>query len=950
MTAQPVSDRVEFDAAVYRFTDQLPASVYLADPTDVASIVFHGSQLEGYLGYSHDEWESTPEFWLTIVHPDDRERIVRQTEDATRTGEPLNLEYRSFAKDGSVVWIRDDATLIHDDDGTPLYWQGVVTDITEQKRAEIAFKRSAELFGSAFERAAVAMSIGTVEGRLLRVNRSYCEFLGYDADDLIGMDAPSLIHPDDLEEAVKSHAAVVAGDAPFVRVEQRFLRKDGSVAWGLANIAVARDENGDALHVLAQIQDISEQKRANEELQRAEARYRTLIEHIDAATYVYAEMEPQRTLYMSPQIESISGYAAECWERDPRFGFTIVHPDDVQRVTTEMATAPFGETPIAVEYRYLRPDGTAVWIRNSIRRIQDHCGHGYLQGLIVDISELKRNETALRQSEARYAAIARNFPGGAILLFDHELRFVVADGAALETINLQRLDVIGRTLPEVVDEQGLAMLEPRCRAALDGDSTMFELQVRERDFLVHIVPVRDDTEGVIFGMVMAVDITDRRALEHQLSHQALHDAVTGLPNRALLADRTDRALAQSRRSNAAIAVLFLDIDNFKVVNDTFGHSEGDRLLVDLGRRLQICVRDSDTVARFGGDEFAVLLPVIDRAEDAVDVAKRIERALAVPFSVGGRDIVVSGSIGIATSAHAVSTSDELLRQADIAMYRAKAQGKHQSALFDAEMHVSMLDRLDLEADLRAAIERDQLRLEFQPTYAIGSGALVGVEALVRWQHPTRGLIPPDSFIKIAEETGVIVPLGAWVLRAACAQARAWLNDHIGNRPFTLSVNLSGKQFADSQLVHQVAAVLASQSLPEGLLTLELTESVVMADAEQAVERLRQLKHLGVSVSIDDFGTGYSSLAYLKRFPVDILKIDRSFIAGLGLEQEDSAIVEATIMLARALGLRVVAEGVETACQLDRLSQLGCDWAQGYFFSKPVPASEISKLLQHSIYG
>ena len=432
-------------------------------------------------------------------------------------------------------------------------------------------------------------------------------------------------------------------------------------------------------------------------------------------------------------------------------------------------------------------------------------------------------------------------------------------------------------------------------------------------------------------------------------YRALHDVLTGLPNRALFADRLQQAIERSNRDQTLRAVLFMDLDHFKVVNDSLGHRLGDELLITVARRLQACLRPGDTVARLGGDEFTVLLDGIADVGDAIRIFERIAGALEEPIELGWRQVFISMSAGIALMEDGSIRPETLLRNADVAMYEAKKEGKAGCKVFNSGMYTKALRRLEMENDLRRAIERGELRVYYQPKVLLSTGKIIGMEALVRWEHPERGLVLPDEFIPLAEETGLIVSLGQWVLRETCRQAREWQEQYPTASSLATSVNLSVKQFREPNLVRNLKEILREHGLDPRCLQLEITESVVAYDVEYAVGGLRKLKGLGVRLAIDDFGTGYSSLVSLQRFPFDDLKIDRGFVAGLRENSQDEAIAGLVIDLAHALGMRAVAEGVETVEQLARLRSMGCDQGQGFYFWKPLTSEAVTALLADSQY-
>jgi diguanylate cyclase (GGDEF)-like protein/PAS domain S-box-containing protein len=513
------------------------------------------------------------------------------------------------------------------------------------------------------------------------------------------------------------------------------------------------------------------------------------------------------------------------------------------------------------------------------------------------------------------------------------------DPAALLGTELQRLvhpdDVrsVVRALVATAKGSGSERVECRVRHA-DGSWRHVESAVSAR--------LEDPT---IHGMVINTrDITERKELEDQLAHQAFHDSLTGLANRALFRNRIEHALARMRRHRRPVGVLLLDLDGFKTVNDSLGHAFGDAFLVAVAGRLRDVLRPSDTPCRLGGDEFAVLVEDLNDGLDVTVVAERVLEALRLPFVIDGKEVVTAASIGISIAESGSRDADDLLRNADVAMYTAKGRGRNRYELFKPSMHRAMLDRLDLEADLRRAVERGEFVLNYQPTVALDTGRISGMEALVRWNSPERGLVPPGLFIPVAEDTGLIVALGAWVLEEACRQAVAWKQEFGVDAPRTMSVNLSARQLQDDGLVADVGAILERTGIRPEHVVLEITESAVMADAEAMTARLHELKALGVRLAIDDFGTGYSSMSYLCSFPIDILKIDRSFVSGVRSEPQKMGIVRTIVELGHILQLQTVAEGIELDEELQQLRALQCDLGQGYWFARPLTAELARELV------
>jgi diguanylate cyclase (GGDEF)-like protein/PAS domain S-box-containing protein len=559
-------------------------------------------------------------------------------------------------------------------------------------------------------------------------------------------------------------------------------------------------------------------------------------------------------------------------------------------------------------------------------------------------------EQALRESEARYRALFEQ-SRDAIVLMDRDRNITAANRALSDLLGYSASQIIGRNLHLLYCDSADAH-ELEAELAAKASSREAETRLRRVDgttvWCLLSTATRMDDQGEICGYQAIIhDITDRKRAEERLIHNALHDALTGLPNRALFADRLNMAMARMRRHPShRFAVLFLDLDRFKVVNDSLGHAAGDRLLVEIASVLVTCTRREDTVARLGGDEFAILLDGITGEQDAINTVDRIQQRLMQPFDIAGHHLFTSASIGVAFPAvEEQTTSEELLRNADIAMYGAKAAGPAHMRIYDRAMHERAAVLLELETDLRHAVTRKEFELVYQPIIALRDDRIAGIEALIRWRHPRRGLLQPHDFVPVAEETGLIVEIGWWALSEACRQAAAWLELCPPDRCPVMSVNLSSRQIMAPDLVERVESTLDETGLPGRLLSLEITESTLMSDSAVTAASLVRLRAMGIQLCIDDFGTGYSSLAYLHALPIDVLKIDRSFIGAIGSSEERSELVGTIISLARRLGITAVAEGVETQDQITRLQQMGSEYVQGFYYSKPISSHDTAALLK-----
>jgi diguanylate cyclase (GGDEF)-like protein/PAS domain S-box-containing protein len=658
--------------------------------------------------------------------------------------------------------------------------------------------------------------------------------------------------------------------------------------------------------------------------------------------------------YVSEGCLKLTGYAPDDFLANSVISCEeLTHPDDRRRVRQEVYAALRANERYSLEYRIVCRDGAVRWVWERGIGVRDAQGAPIaLEGYIVDITQRKQAEQALHEAERRYRSIFENAVEG-IFQSTPDKGYLAVNPALARIYGYDSPQQMIETLRDI--ERQLYVDPHRrgefLRRMAEHDSVInFESQVYQRNGSIIWISenarvVRGPGNEILFYEGTVVDITERKFHEAQIRHQATHDALTGLPNRNLLQDRLQQAMLNAQRHGDIAAVAFIDLDQFKFINDSLGHEVGDELLKTVGTRLRSCMRAHDTVARLGGDEFVVVLSGYQSSEAISDTMRRLVAVVSEPWDADGLTLHVTCSVGIAVYPNDAQDAQTLLRHADSAMYKAKELGRNNFQYFSADMNLNATERLDMLNSLRRAVANNEFLLHFQPKVRLASDQVVGAEALLRWEHPVRGMVSPADFIPLAEESGVIVDIGAWVLRAACAQCLAW--QQAGYPALPISVNLSPKQLARDDLVDVVADTLRDTGLAPGCLELEITESSVMRDVDKSLATLLRLKELGVKISIDDFGTGYSSLNYLKRFPVDTLKIDRSFVSDIATNADDAAIVKAVISLAHILNLSVVAEGVECEEQHRFLMENGCDEVQGYHFGRPMPPHEFSRLLQRT---
>ncbi|MDY7579788.1 EAL domain-containing protein [Herbaspirillum sp. RTI4] len=679
----------------------------------------------------------------------------------------------------------------------------------------------------------------------------------------------------------------------------------------------------------------------------------TMLSNLDGMVYRCRDDAQWSIEFISEGCVKLTGFQREDFMDEGRASLeSITHPEDRLWVRKRIGVETAKKNRFEIEYRIVRADGEIRWVwERGVGIFSDKDELQALEGFIQDITERKQAEVALREAERRYRSIFENAIEG---VFQSTM-----DGSYL-AVNPALARIYGYASPEKLilglsDIRQQLYVDPQRRAefmrlmAQHGSVTNFESRIYRRDGEIIWISenartVTDSIGKLQFYEGTVEDITKRKSHEAEMRHQATHDVLTGLPNRAMLNSHLQQSMQSAQESDSIVAVVFVDLDQFKLINDSLGHQVGDELLRTVAQRLSSCVRETDMVARQGGDEFVLVLPGQQDQASVTEVMQRILDVVARPWMIREKEFHVTCSIGVSLYPVDGRDVESLLKNADSAMYRAKEDGRNNFQYFSQSMDVQGDDRLQMLVSLRRALELQEFELYYQPKISLADGSLIGAEALIRWHDPVQGMIAPGKFIPLAEEAGLIVPIGEWVLRTACAQNKAWQD--AGLSPVSMAVNLSPHQL-NHDLATVVAQVLSETGLDAGWLELELTENVVMKDAEKTIASLNTLKALGLQISVDDFGTGYSSLSYLRRFPVDTLKIDQSFVREISNDLDSAAIVKAIISLAHTLNLKVIAEGVETTGQEQFLRENGCDAVQGYLFGKPMPAEEFLRLLQAS---
>ena len=916
----------------FLFTIRLGADGHTSCP-------FASSGVEDLLGLRPEEICADVALLRARYHPDDLPRVLQLMTETARTLAPFRIEIRVTHLNEQRRWIEIRSTPYRQPDGA-IEWHGLMLDITERKQNSHALEEARIRLSSVMATIPDYVWLKDTAGVYLTCNPAFERFFGAREADIVGKTDHDFI---DAELAdffrQKDRAAIDAGGI-LTNEEWVTLAEDGRRILLETRKVAVHGSDGHVVGVLGIARDITELRRGEEQL----GLLNYALDHVEEGVYLVDE--EARILYVNNHACRSLGYS-----REQLLGLSV--PDIDANCTQAFWQEHWRELrtkgSLTLESCHRTKDGR-IFPVEILANYFESGGRGHNMAMARDITAIKETQKALGKSEREFRTLAENSPD-TIARYDRDGRRRYANRKLINDMGGELAKILGTTPVEFpAGEHARSYLEKIGEVFEHGLPRDFEIYRQAAEIesctLVCLTPEFDELGRVVHVLAVGRDITEIDQYRRKVQRQAYYDELTDLPNRALLFKRIRQAIADNAPQGGCFGVMILDLDHFKEVNDTLGHGVGDRLLCEVAQRVKNTVRPSDTVARLGGDEFGILLPEVCEQGELSTVADKILRALAQPFAIERSELFVSCSIGIALYPDDSAEMDALLKYADTAMYHAKKQGRNNSQFYAKELSVRAVERRELEASLRKARGNGELVLHFQPQIDLASGRVTGAEALLRWNHPEHGMVAPDRFISIAEESGLIVDIGEWVLASACAVVTAWNRDQEmgASPPIKMAVNISTRQFLRNDLVGSVRRILADSGCRPEWVELEITESLLLEDTPEVATMLAELARMGISISIDDFGTGYSALSYLHRFPLTQIKVDQSFVHGIPHDRAKCELVKAMLAIGAALQFEVVAEGVETQAQAHYLVQHGCRLAQGYLFGKPVPRAAFEAML------
>ncbi|HVK53703.1 MAG TPA: EAL domain-containing protein [Burkholderiales bacterium] len=903
------------------------------------------------LGEPSDSGLSMATCFKSRLHPEDRERFMSTLQAALdpKSSGHFAIEYRWQGPNGREIWLSQTGQThfeIFGQERRAVQVTGTLVDITADHEAADRLRKSEARLAAIFAQAAVGLSEIGLDGRFLSVNDKLCHMLQQSREQLLNASVPDVTHPDDLPNSLAALGRLIKTGEP-ASLDKRYVRPDGAIVWATSSLTRLDNEHGDPRAILAVTVDLTERIQGEEKLRDSEQRFRALAEASPALIW---QLDPEgNVVYVNRRYMSLIAIEPEellgvAWH-------DIVHPEDAPAYIEAVATAQRTRSAMHLRTRVKNGDGQWRWL--EVYGSPWYCAGGEYAGhagIAIDITDAMRVQEELMVSNERLDLAIEGSGDGVWdwniqtdkLIYSKQLLEMLGYSDESFFANYQdwEKNVHPEDLPEV-----LAALHACLRGATPTYRSEFRMRCKNGEWkwiLSRAIVVARDAEKKPLRMTgTATDISEKRRSEEVIWRHANFDTLTGLPNRRLFRDRLDQEVKKAHRTRLPIALLFIDLDRFKEANDVLGHDVGDLLLIEAAKRISRCVRESDTVARLGGDEFTAILPMLEDMTHVQLIAQKMVDALAAPFRMGNEVVYLSASVGITFYPTDALQAEELIRNADQAMYAAKNAGRNQFSYFTRLMQQEAHDRMRVINDLRNALNDGQFHVYYQPVVDLSTGDISKAEALLRWRHPKWGLIEPLRFIPLAEESGLINAIGDWVFKQAASCVQNW-STRLG-APFQISVNKSPVQFLSRSEETDWPNYLTSLGLPGSCISVEITEGVLLNASASVVNKLLQYRDAGIQVAIDDFGTGYSSMAYLRKFDIDYVKIDQSFVKDMVTDAGNRAIVRSVVAMAHELGLKVIAEGIETAEQKQLLIETGCDFGQGFLFSEAVPAKEFERI-------